>query len=271
MSKHIAEVWQSLWNQHLRFVVLVLFVALGSLGLFMLADWLVVQQYPRLSRAAERMAELSLTVVVLQLLVRFWLVGQAEAAFFERLKVRDSLVKSGFQDFFWFDKVPWEELFQNAADVEIFAITARSLTGERIGVVRGFMRRPNTKLTIIVHDPEDADAMAQFDKRFGERPGTRREKIIQNVRELQEMASAEGLKEERFKICFTRGSPSYTYYRFDDSVLYVPYLIKPNTRVPDHIPAFLFAKGEVFDKFLAIDSKYVLDSAQTAPSFKAKV
>ncbi|NVJ08625.1 hypothetical protein HUW63_25730 [Myxococcus sp. AM001] len=272
MQNHLAHFWNTLWDKHLKFIVLVLIVTLASFCSFLAAHWLS-PAHPKTSIAINRVGELMLTVVALQLVTRFWVSHQAESAFFARLKIRDSVLKSGFQDFYWFDKIPWDDLFQSATDIEIFAITARSLTGERIGLVRSYLKRQNTKLTIIIHDPDDIDAMSRFDTSFGEQPGTRRSKIVQNVQEIRDLLNNANIPHEKVSIRFTRATPGYTYYRFDDRVLYVPYLIKPHARAPDHIPAFLFDKGEVLEKFISIDSAYIRETSRidAAPKLDEKI
>jgi predicted phosphodiesterase len=172
----------------------------------------------------------------------------------------------GLHDFFWFDEVPWSRYFKGANQVEIFALRAAFLFDSQIETVRQFLRREGTTLTLIVHDPADEKAMEWFDQQFGEVRGTRKRKIeevLNEVKKLRKEAETRG----KIDVRFIRGPHKlkYTYYRFDDTILFVPYRVLV-TRGPNAIPTFVFGKGSLAEKYLRPDSSFLLKDSKKGAS-----
>jgi 3',5'-cyclic AMP phosphodiesterase CpdA len=166
----------------------------------------------------------------------------------------------GLCGFLWFDQVQWEPLFEQAKDVEVFALSARFLLDHKIETLRGFLRRDGTRLTLFVYDPKVEDELALFDDHFKVPHGDRRTKIEGVLREIEALR-AEPQTRGQIDVRLVRGPLllKYTYYRFDDLLLYVPYRIS-SYRSPAGIPVFAVRSGTLEDRFFAPDRKFLLDN-----------
>ena len=96
--KGLVDAWRAFWSD-LRYVVAVLLVVAFAFGCFMVANK-AVSTYSTVAKVLEKIGDLAITGLVFQMIMRFWATRKAEAVFFERLKVRDSVVKAGFREFF---------------------------------------------------------------------------------------------------------------------------------------------------------------------------
>ena len=164
----------------------------------------------------------------------------------------------GLQEFHWFDEVPWKEYFANAKEVEGFALSARFLLEAQIDSLRAFLRRDGVKFVLLVYDPADEEGLQRFDNHFNEPLGQRLTKIQSVLRGVEALRRE---KETRatIEVRFVRGPLwfRYTYYKFDNIMLYVPYRLT-RFRGPNHIPVFVFGPGDLCTKYLLPDRRDLL-------------
>jgi len=176
--------------------------------------------------------------------------------FFDRLGVKDAIAKSGLVDFYWFSEVPWQQFFDKAREVQVFAISARSLlTGDHIGLVRKFLSMKGASLTVVVQDPNDDTVMRTLDQRFDEKEGTRKQKVSESIKQLQQLTNKLGVQ-AKVEVRVTSKIPAYSCYKFDEEVLFVPYLVEP-ARAPERIPVFHFRDGNFMQTYLSPDVSYI--------------
>lgn len=201
-----------------------------------------------------------IAVVLIQIVTRSWLWKNAIDTFYDRLKVKETVNKTGLQDFWWFNDVPWKDLFQNSQEVQVVAISANTLfTDVNLAVVKEFLRRPNTKLDAVLADPTNADLMKYYDDKFNHAAGHRKQRVEDSAQELRATAK-EVDATERVCIRFTSRLPQYSSYRFGDKYLFVPYLTITQ-RSPGRIPVFCFGPGSFVEEYLKYDLSFVVDNA----------
>lgn len=166
--------------------------------------------------------------------------------------------ETGLHNFMWFDQISWGKYFEKATDVEVFALSAQFLLSHQIDVLRRFLRRDGTKFIFFTYDPTDEQGLWLFDDHFGAPRGDRRTKIEGVLRELDKLRREPETRAE-IQVRRARGPLlfRYTYYRFDDLVLYIPYRLAP-LRSPANIPVFELRSGAFEEKFLLPDRQFLL-------------
>ena len=248
-------------------LVVALLFALASFGTFWLAEWvehLTGSAWSKLAGPLRQTAHLLLTVGGVQFLIRTKIWKDAIDSVSERLQVKQAALDSGLTHYWQYDAVPWSELFENAADVTIVAISARSILVERLATIRTFLSRPDTKLRLILSNFNDNQLMARFDAEFKESAGTRAKKMREAIGELMKVVGLMTAKAKtRVEIRLSSSRVPYSVYRFDDKILFVPYMMEP-VRDASRIPALLFSDGGVAAKYLIPDLAYLLKSDPVA-------
>ncbi|MCI0490796.1 MAG: hypothetical protein L0229_29740 [Blastocatellia bacterium] len=257
MMKKLAEFRDWLFGGGMGAFVLVLLALLLGVGLYWIAEADFLKSLSlTLSNSIKEFAKVLIAVIVIQILTRAWLWKNAIDAFYGRLKIKETISNTAIRDFWWFNEIPWKELFDSSNDVRVVAISANALfTETHVGAVKDFLRRPNTSLKVVLADPTNQALMDSYDEEFSQPRGRRKDRIESSMRELLKIAQESGAV-DRISIRFTSRLPRYSCYRFDDRYLFVPYLTRAE-RSPERIPVICFEKGSFVDKFLGYDLDYV--------------
>jgi hypothetical protein len=260
MMKKLAEFRDWLFGEGMGALVLVLLTLLLGVILHLIANplsnWL---GSPALANSIKEIAKVIMAVVVVQTLTRAWLWKNATDAFYGKLKIKETISNTAIRDFWWFNDIPWKELFDSSNNVWVVAISANALfTETNVGAIKGFLGRPNTSLKVVLADPTDQTLMDSYDDEFGQPRGRRKDRIESSAREILKIAREAGAV-DRVSIHCTSRLPKYSCYRFDDRYLFVPYLTKVE-RSPERIPVICFEKGAFVDKFLGYDLDYVFSA-----------
>jgi hypothetical protein len=245
-----------LFGDGLGALLLIVIVALIGTLLYLAASWLK-PWCPGLEHPLQEIAKLLVVVVVSNIITRIWLWKAAIDSFYQKLSVRDAVLISGLSNFWWYDQVPWGELFKGASEINVVAISARPLfQGPGIGELRSFLSRSDTVFRVVLANPDCSELMGFYAKRFNETPQAREQKIRESVCELRKIASdAQAIG--KVQIRHADEMPSYSCYRFDDTYLFVPYLTKSG-RSPERIPVLCFNNGSFVERFLGYDLEFLL-------------
>ena len=240
-------------------LVLLLVLLVLGLGCLYLAETLKANQNPRLAVVLQAFGTLFMGSVLVPLLFRICLWKELEHAIFERLGVKEAVAGSGLIDFWWFPDVPWKQLFAEAKHVRVFAISAATLLkGERVGILREFLRKKSASLTLVLQNPDDDATLETLDTRFSQPAGTRKRGTLEALDHLSRLLAEPGVK-ARVAVRVTSANHAYSCYLFDEQSLFVPYLVEA-VRAPERIPALLFGKGTFTDRYLQADLDYLIGS-----------
>jgi len=170
-----------------------------------------------------------------------------------------AMLSLGLNDVVWFGgAVPWKDWLQDTKSFEVFAIRAATFFGgDSMGSVKEFLRRPDTKLTVVFADPDDEELMKHYDTAFGEDSGTRRRKVLESIKHAQELAESVDAT-NRLSIRVARKPYHFAMYRFDgERILFTPLWSKPG-KDPARIPGFLFGGGEMLANALGEEAEFLL-------------
>ncbi|MCC8556757.1 hypothetical protein [Xanthomonas vesicatoria] len=243
----------------LAILVVALVFSVLSLIIFLLASWVqnLAEPWNKTAGPFREVGSLLLTVGALDFLLRTKIWKEAIDSVSERLHLKESTLISGLTDCWKFDEVPWAKLFGNSKTITIVAISARPLLVDRLAILRDFLSKDGVRLKLVLSDFREDELMGRFDAEFNEKPGTRSTKLKDALKELLKALNKTDLT--KVDICLSKTRVPYSAYKFDDDVLFVPYIAEP-TRDTRRITALLFGEGQVQRAFLAPDFAYLTNN-----------
>lgn len=265
--KAIKELEKFFFGSGLGIILIVVIYALAGMFIFWLSSLATghLGDGSVLAKVLGQTGNLLLTVGGLSVILRTKIWMDAIHSVMDKLTIKEAVLKSGIIDFWPYDQVPWNDLFGQARSITVVAISARPLFVDRITVIKDFLLKSQEhKLTVILPNPEDDELMQIFDKEFGEKVGTRKQKTMESIQELLKVIEKNSIK-ERVEVRVSSRRVTYSCYQFDDRFLYVPYLAEP-TRDSSRIPAFLFRAGHIGSLYLGQDVGYL---ERTSKSFSS--
>jgi hypothetical protein len=161
----------------------------------------------------------------------------------ERVRLRDSVLRSGLIDVLPAADVDYGELLSDATHVELALISARHfIASTHASRMIDFLRRGGT-LDLIVSDPADDILMQHYDRCFGEELGTRKIKTLESLGELARLCKNPEISKATVRIWLTRRRLTYAYHRFDDTYVVTLYKNQPQSRDTTQLPAFVYRGG----------------------------
>ena len=177
------------------------------------------------------------------------------------LELRESLLRAGledtFEDYLSYD---FAASITSASRIDLFFLYGHTWIARFREELRAFTTRRKTHLRLVVPHPDNPfiDALAQH---FGYTSEGVRNRICRAIEECIAPVAREQLGEKSVVQIFLHSSrPSYTSYRFDDDILFGPYLSgKEFTRSP----MFEFSKPGVLYETFSLDlEKVIAESGQ---------
>lgn len=144
----------------------------------------------------------------------------------------------------WMD-VPWDEYFKTAREIDVFISYGSSWRKLHWPKLEAFTSKKRNKLRVFLPDPKDDATMRVLAQRYDYTV----EKIKANVIEMaEEMARLSGPDSADVRVYYRAGDPTYTCYRFDDTVLVTLYSHK---RQRGSVPTIAVGDGTFKEFFLA--------------------
>jgi len=219
----------------------------------------VPQNHPVLRSVIQSVAALLLTSGIVSLILNLLVRKQLATFWLSAIGVKESVDESGLNDicldFYAYD---FGILIREAKKIDAYVIHADKWIGNRINDFREFLSYESHELRICFLS-EDSLCAPVLSKEFNYKEGQLSSKIDNSIKAIKSLIE-EIEKTERhtawvrvWKQCRT---PKYTYYRFDDRFVFVPYNLASARSV---IPVFVFDKksGGVSD-FLEKEFDHVL-------------
>ncbi len=144
----------------------------------------------------------------------------------------------------WMD-IEWDEHFKSAHEIDVFISYGSSWRKLHWPRLQEFTAKKRNKLRIFLPDPKDESTMKVLAQRYDYTP----EKIQASVLEMaHEMATLSGPDSADIRVYYRAGDPTFTCYRFDETVLVTLYSHK---RQRGSVPAIALTDGTFKDYFLA--------------------
>ncbi len=243
MARTWREKFWELWASRSG-VVLVVLILLCVAMLYISVKLTTTQ--PVWAQWLDKLATIGLGVIVVQIVVRYLVFKEAVDRMVEHFELRDAVRDAGFIRMEWFDGIDWERLFTSSKTVEMYFTSNTTWIDTHIDRITQFLVKPGNVLTVVLRDPDvgPLDALA---RRFDETEADRRGRIVRSANTLNRARpSGSDSDGQRLKLLRHSRDAVYSYYRFDDTAMLVPYKLRPG-RGPGQVPVFFYhTSGTVY-------------------------
>lgn len=142
--------------------------------------------------------------------------------------------------------VPWTELFGTAKSIDVFISYGSTWLSTHSAELATFASRRGNSMRYILPDPTDPVTMTVLAERYDYTPEIIRGKVVESARTVAKL-SRDGLADIR--VYYRRGAPTFTCYRFDDTVVVTLYQHKVGR---GQIPTLVLGRG-TFNDFFSSD------------------
>jgi hypothetical protein len=110
------------------------------------------------------------------------------------------------------DQIDWTNLFGQSSTLDIWVAYANTWRNKNIDKIRALLARNDSKIRIILPDPDDENLMAQLAARFSKDADGLRDNILETVNEFRALA----VEPAKLEIHFAPKSPLFTFYVFNN-------------------------------------------------------
>lgn len=153
---------------------------------------------------------------------------------------------------FYLEQVDWEGLFASASKIDIAVAYGRTWRNNHLTRLEAFVRRPRTRLRVVLPDPHDEQVLAELSRRFVLTPAEVAASIEEAAHAYLALRANAG-PDSVVEVYFRDGTPTYAYYAFDDRRVVTLY---NNRRERGQVPTFSVLGGTLgqflYDDFAAM-------------------
>jgi hypothetical protein len=226
-----------------------------SIAVTFILLWLNVKFNPSESKAIIESIIITVEVTfILGLLTNDLLFNQITNKVAEVTKVSVSMIETGITDI----KIPWNTLdfsgLINNSQKEIIIVGTYFSTwlNTNFDSLQNFVRKKDSKLQFIFIDPENETTVKSLQDKFFEAEKQKVDlnaKIQESINRIKALNSTSAPK--KIIIRGQKFPPTYSFYKFDDKIVIVPYLMRSGRT--NQIPSLLIEKklnGTLYDIFL---------------------
>jgi hypothetical protein len=249
----LAETLTNLWTVLIAIVV----VAVGIVALAVSAGWGWLDHHSTTQSVLEALGGIFITTGGLALL---WdLRGKRDIIreVLAKVEVSSDVEATGLQraSMDW-RVVPWSDLIGRAKSVDVFISYGSTWLSTYSTELAEFAKQRGNKMRYILPDPADATAMTVLAERYDYTPEIIKSKVEESACAVAKL-SREGAADIR--VYYRRGAPTFTCYRFDDTVVVTLYQHKVGRGA---IPTLVLGRGTFKDFFESDLTEVVLQSRE---------
>lgn len=220
----------------------VLIVSLCYLGLFIIIDKYIGDKVIK-DALNGLLATISIPIIIGVFVNRFFFeevmihASNAHKVSIEILKQGLLGVTDSWSEF------DFKKMIKESSSIKVMSIYSSTWINANFDELSEFSNTKGKSLTFIFLDPESSSVPA-LEHKF-KQAGTEAVDLKRKINES--ISKAKGLKREnsrhgKLKVLVQPFMPAYSYYEFDDQVIYIPYLQSPGRS--NKLPAFMFNKSE---------------------------
>lgn len=144
----------------------------------------------------------------------------------------------------WMD-LPWSELFRSSRQIDVFISYGTSWRNNNWNELQEFASKRRNRLRVFLPDPHDDATMRMLALRYDYPVG----RIKANVLEMaEELAKLSVNNRADIRVYYRAGDPTYTVYRFDETIIVTLY---SNKRARGPVPVIMVGEGSFRDFVLA--------------------
>jgi hypothetical protein len=138
--------------------------------------------------------------------------------------------------------VDWASMFKDAKKIDIFFAYAKTWTNAHAHELEEVARRKNSRIQVVLPDPEDKLVVSELARRFGSKSEEIKKFIYETETRFKKLREFSATKKGgKVYIRFFRGTPQFAFYRFDDKIVLTLYSHE-RERAPT-VPTFVIEKG----------------------------
>jgi hypothetical protein len=246
------EVLTNLWTV----LIAILVVAAGVIALALSAGWNWLDHHSTAEKVIEDLGGLLITTGGLTLL---WdLRGKRDIIreVLAKVEVSSDVQVAGVQraSMDW-RVIPWSDLINSAKSIDVFIAYGSTWLSTNSTELAEFAKRKG-KMRYILPDPDDAVAMSVLAERFDYTAEIIKSKIEESARFVAKL-SRDGSADIR--VYYRRGAPTFTCYRFDETVVVTLYQHKVSRGA---VPVLVLKRGTFNDFFTADLTEIVKQSRE---------
>lgn len=251
-----------LLKERVNLLVLLSAIGVAFIGLgFILASILWLQDYPVWQALAREAGALLLVSGVITML---WdLLGKR--ALLDEVLAKAQLSRdideagvSRITDTFQSAKLDWPSYFRAANNLDIFVSYARSWRNTYLEELRRVARKKNTRIRVVLPDPEDEQTVLELSRRFDYTP----EHLVNLIEEAKEdfdrLRSPSGGKVE---VWFLPVAQTFSFYIFDQIAMIALYTHR-RERLP--VPTLVCDKGGWLHEYVRKEFDAMVDGTGLA-------
>jgi len=165
------------------------------------------------------------------------------------------VVTHSFKD----ERINWDQLFKNACRLDLFLAyghTWRNTQSERIDRL---LSDPNATIRVVLPDPDDNELVKGLSGRFEMEP----EAVKQEIEETKKFFERRIKKARgRVELYFTRIMPLFTFYLFNNKVVFALYNHRSGQQV---VPSFICSKEGFMFQFFSDEFEGIRGDTRTTP------
>lgn len=249
----LAETLTNLWTVLISIVV----VVVGVVVLALSAGWGWLDKHESTQSVAEALGGILITTGGLAIL---WdLRGKRDIIreVLAKVEVSSDVEVTGIQraSMDW-RVVPWSELIGQAKSVDVFIAYGSTWLSTYSTDLAEFAKHRGNRMRYILPDPDDSTAMAVLAERFDYTAEIIKSKIEESAQAVAKL-SRDGSADIR--VYYRRGAPTFTCYRFDDTVVVTMYQHKVARGA---IPTIVMGPRGTFRDFFASDLEEIVSQSR---------
>ena len=233
----------------------------------------VPENHPVLRKVIQSLAALLLTSGLVSIILNLFVRKQLARFWLDAIGVRESIELAGLKDieldFYAYDFRP---LIRESKRIDIYVIHADKWLGNRINDFREFLSHKDHELRVCFLD-ENSPCAAVLSNDFSYPEGLLASKIENSRNAIRSIVNEIGRTDQKpawVRIWKQNRTPKYTYYRFDETLVFVPYNLASARSI---IPVLVFQQkhggisdflSKEFESVLKDHATLTYDSRETA-------
>jgi len=164
-----------------------------------------------------------------------------------------SAITTSFKD----DRIDWTSYFAHSTRLDMWVSYASTWRNHNIDKIKDLVGRKDSKIRIVLPDPENEEVLQQLASRFGQKADELRKNIRQAVTEYRGLAT----QAEKIEIYFSPKVPLYTFYVFNN-VAVLAFYNHSDGKLP--VPTFVCTNGGTLFQYQVNEFAALLSGARRA-------
>ncbi|MEA4907861.1 MAG: hypothetical protein GYA17_08865 [Chloroflexi bacterium] len=166
----------------------------------------------------------------------------------DKLLVSDSICQAGLDSITMQARnIDWDHLFEKVDQLDVFFTYARTWRSTNSNLLDQFIHRKDTRLRVVLPDPENEVILQELAHRFSKSPGEFQNLIAEASRDYTKMYETASQNGAVVELWYASVAPMFTLYRFDKLGILALGSYKDTK---GDVPHFLVSEGGTLYKYI---------------------